>query len=54
MPNSSNNLRSPTQFQLDRPIGVRRANCGKVVGRFDEASIEQIGARLAMILDLAE
>lgn len=53
-PDLRNNLRVPTQFQIDRLIGVRRESCGAVIGRLDPATMAQIGARLIMVLGLAE
>ena len=54
IPDQSNNLRLPTQFQIDRATGVRRENCGTVIGRLDPEIMEQINTRLALILGLAE
>ncbi|MGH6785340.1 MAG: type II toxin-antitoxin system PemK/MazF family toxin [Novosphingobium sp.] len=53
-PDSINNLRIPTQFQIDRVIGVRRENCGSSIGRLDSATMEQIDAQLMLVLGLAE
>ena len=54
MPDAGNNLRAPTHFQIDRLIGMRRENCGEVIGLLDAESMAQIDARLIAILGLAE
>ena len=54
LPDDSNKLRTPTHFQIDRLIGVRRENCGSVIGQLDEDALAQINAGLMTILGLAE
>ncbi len=54
LPDDSNKLRAPTQFQIDRLIGVRRESCGAVIGQLDAETMERIDTRLLTILGLAE
>ena len=54
MPDGSNNLRAPTHFQIDRLIGIRRENCGVVIGQLDADTMDLINTKLLAILGLAE
>lgn len=54
MPDGSNKLRTPTHFQIDRVIGIRRESCGAVIGRLGPEIMAEIDARLMAILGLAE
>ncbi len=54
LPDSTNKLRAPTQFQIDRLIGVRRENCGPVIGQLDQDGMHQIAERLMIILGFAD
>ena len=54
LPDESNCLRSPTHFQIDRVIGIRRESCGTVIGRLSPDVMTEIDERLMTILGLAE
>lgn len=54
LPNPKNGLRLPTQFQIDRLVSVRRDKCGEVIGRLDDASMEQVNRLLLVLLGLVE
>jgi mRNA interferase MazF len=53
-PDTSNGLREPTQFQVDRLIAPRRQKCGMVIGRLDEQAMAQLDRLLMAILGLAD
>ena len=54
VPDAVNNLRAPTQFQIDRVTGVRRETCGTVIGRLDSEAMQQFELQLTLVLGLAD
>ena len=54
LPDEANRLRSPTHFQIDRVIGIRRESCGAVIGQLSPDVMTEIDERLMAILGLAE
>lgn len=54
LPSDDNGLREPTFFQADKVTPARRDVCGKVIGVLDDAAMEEIGMRLAVVLGLTE
>jgi mRNA interferase MazF len=53
-PDAANGLRETTQFQIDKLSPARRDRCGAVIGRLDAGTMAQIGARMILVLGLAE
>ncbi len=53
LPDATNGLNLPTQFQTDKLSVVQRAKCRQVLGRLDDASMTEISIRLLIVLGLA-
>ena len=53
-PNVSNGLRETTQFQIDKITPARRERCAAVIGKLDDAALAEIGARILVVLGLAD
>jgi mRNA interferase MazF len=54
LPDGTNGLRVPSQFQADKISPVRRERCGDVVGRLDAPTMAQITTQLAILVGLAD
>ena len=54
MPDETNGLRLPTQFQSDKVSPARRERCGGVIGRLDQGAMSDLTMQLGVILGLAE
>jgi mRNA interferase MazF len=54
VPDATNGLRLPTQFQTDKLASVHRTKCRQVVGRLDDETMMEISTRLVVVLGLTE
>lgn len=54
LPDETNGLRQPTQFQIDKTTPARRDRCSAVIGRLGEDDMAEISARLMVLLGLAD
>ena len=53
-PNSENGLRVRSQIMTDKPVTVRRARIGQLVGRLTDADIGRLNVALAFVMGLAD
>lgn len=53
-PDPSNGLRETTQFQIDKITPARRERCATVIGSLGDAALAEIGARMLVVLGLAD
>ena len=54
LPDESNGLRLPAQFQSDKVSPARRDRCGDIVGRLDSRSLSDLTMQLGELLGLAD
>ena len=53
-PGLSNGLREATQFQIDKLTVTRRAKCGPIIGRLDDATMAKVTGLLMVVLGVAD
>ena len=53
-PSSENGLRVRSQIMTDKPVTVRRARIGQLVGRLTDADIGRLNVALAFVMGLAD
>jgi mRNA interferase MazF len=49
-----NGLRARSQVMADKPVTVRRARIGQIIGRLDPDDIRRLDAALAFVMGLAD
>ncbi len=54
MPDATNGLRLPTQFQSDKINPVRREKCGEIIGKLDTEAMARLTMQLGVLLGLAD
>jgi len=54
IPSDTNSLRAPSQVMVDKPVTIRRARIGRVIGRLDGDEIGRLDAALAFVMGLAD
>lgn len=53
-PSQTNGLKAPSQIMADKPVTVRRARIGQVIGRLDDGDIVRLNIALAFVMGLAD
>ena len=53
-PSQTNGLKAPSQIMADKPVTVRRARIGQVIGRLDDGDIVRLNVALAFVMGLAD
>lgn len=53
-PSDTNGLRVPSQIMADKPVTIRRARVGKIIGQLDGEEVRQLNAALAFVMGLAD
>lgn len=53
-PHAENGLRVRSQVMADKPVTVRRARIGKIVGRLSDPDIGRLNIALAFVMGLAD
>lgn len=54
IPTPENGLRLPSQIMVEKINAVDRRRCREIIGRVDAATIEKLGAALALVLGLLD
>ncbi len=53
-PSERNGLRARSQIMADKPVTVRRARVGRLIGRLDDSDVARLNAALAFVMGLAD
>ncbi len=53
-PTKRNGLRVRSQIMADKPVTVRRARIGQLIGRLDQGDIRRLNVALAFVIGLAD
>jgi mRNA interferase MazF len=53
-PSEGNGLKKPSQVMVDKIVTMRRAKCGPVRGRLDDAALIVLNRMLTTVLGLAD
>lgn len=53
-PGDGNGLRDRSQIMADKPVTVRRARIGRIIGRLDAADLRRLNTALALVMGLAD
>ena len=53
-PNQNNGLGARSQIMADKPVTVRRARIGQLIGRLDKGEIGRLNAALAFAMGLGD
>ncbi len=53
LPDPTNGLRLRSQIMADKPVTIRRARVGPVIGHLGQADVARLNAALAFIMGLA-
>jgi mRNA interferase MazF len=53
-PSQNNGLRARSQMMADKPVTVRRARIGQLIGRLDDGEIGRLNAALAFAMGLGD
>lgn len=53
-PRPETGLRELSQAMIDKIMAVRRNKCGPVIGRIDASLLKELGAKLAVVVGIAD
>lgn len=53
-PTPANGLRRRSHIMVEKIIAVRRAKCGKVIGRVEKDVLDEVNAALALVVGLLD
>lgn len=53
-PSETNGLRVPSQIMADKPVTVRRARVGQLIGCLDDRDLGRLNIALAFVMGLAD
>lgn len=53
-PGDGNGLPDRSQIMADKPVTVRRARIGRIIGRLDAADLRRLNTALAFVMGLAD
>jgi mRNA interferase MazF len=53
-PTEQNGLRVRSQVMADKPVTIRRARLGKLIGRLDDRDVARLNIALAFVMGLAD